>query len=390
MSLEIGRMSIRRGTDGNSVQMFIGEMGCWIVVLLSYVYRRFTASRRPAPLLAGGYRRVRNDDMDDTTSIEDEDQTLVDSDDPASKPLLATEDGRQYLRGWKVFYLAAPACCDITATTLMNVGLLLVAASIYQMTRGAVVLFVGLFSVLFLHRRLYLYKWLGLFLVMLGVGLVGLAGALFGDDQKHGLPDGDISAEESVAPDAVRAIIGVLLIAFAQIFTASQFVLEEWILERYAMDPLNVVGWEGIFGFLVTVTAQIILHLAIGRTEAGRYGYFDAIEGWRQVFTNGEVALASIFIMISIGYVFPILSFYYKSNLICQWLQLLRYIRHPRRLRHLPKHHRHLPYTLHLARLAGPRLGDIQMAPGRRLCDSRLRHIPLQRYRAAAPESMLT
>lgn len=285
----------------DSVQMFIGEMGCWIVVLLSYVYRRLMASRRSAPLLAGGYRRVRNDDVDDTASIEDENPTVVDSDDPASKPLLATEDGRLHLRGWKVFYLAAPACCDLTATTLMNVGLLLVAASIYQMTRGAVVLFVGLFSVWFLHRRLYLYKWLGLFLVVLGVGLVGLAGALFGDDQGHGLPDGHVSAKGSVAPDALRAIVGVLLIAFAQIFTASQFVLEEWILERYAMDPLNVVGWEGIFGFLVTVTAQIILHLAIGRTESGRFGYFDAVGGWRQVVTNGRVALASIFIMISIG-----------------------------------------------------------------------------------------
>ncbi|KAL1974027.1 hypothetical protein VTN31DRAFT_5587 [Thermomyces dupontii] len=284
-----------------TVQMFIGEMGCWIVVLLSYVYRRLMASRRSAPLLAGGYRRVRNDDVDDTASIEDENPTVVDSDDPASKPLLATEDGRLHLRGWKVFYLAAPACCDLTATTLMNVGLLLVAASIYQMTRGAVVLFVGLFSVWFLHRRLYLYKWLGLFLVVLGVGLVGLAGALFGDDQGHGLPDGHVSAKGSVAPDALRAIVGVLLIAFAQIFTASQFVLEEWILERYAMDPLNVVGWEGIFGFLVTVTAQIILHLAIGRTESGRFGYFDAVGGWRQVVTNGRVALASIFIMISIG-----------------------------------------------------------------------------------------
>lgn len=40
----------------------------------------------------------------------------------------------------------------------MNVGLLYTPVSIYQMTRGALVLFVGTLSVLFLRRRLWLYQ----------------------------------------------------------------------------------------------------------------------------------------------------------------------------------------------------------------------------------------
>lgn len=40
----------------------------------------------------------------------------------------------------------------------MNVGLLYTPVSIYQMTRGALVLFVGTFSVFFLRRRLWLYQ----------------------------------------------------------------------------------------------------------------------------------------------------------------------------------------------------------------------------------------
>jgi hypothetical protein len=197
----------------------------------------------------------------------------------------------------------------------MNVGLLFVAASIYQMTRGALVLFVGLFSVLFLRRKLFLYQWIALFVVVLGVALVGLAGALFGQDQGHDISRDDtlaiatravMEAREMVkTPETLKAVIGVLLIAAAQIFTASQFVLEEWILENYAMDPLQVVGWEGVFGFSVTVIASIILYLTVGRTQAGRYGYFDAKEGWRQVFSNKHIAMASILIMISIGFVIP-------------------------------------------------------------------------------------
>ncbi|BAE54933.1 unnamed protein product [Aspergillus oryzae RIB40] len=295
-----------------TIQMFIGEMGSWLVVLLSFIYQAYISPRfsnQSSPLLVGGYHPVaENDGIDDTV----EDNAIGGDDLPndPTKPAHA-HDGRIRLHGRKIFLLAAPACCDIAGTTLMNVGLLFVAASIYQMTRGALVLFVGLFSVLFLHRKLYLYQWMALFVVVLGVALVGLAGALFGDSQNH-----DITREDAMAavahvsmqaralaktPEAVQAIIGVLLIAAAQIFTASQFVLEEWILEHYAMNPLQVVGWEGVFGFSVTVIGSIILYLSIGRTEAGRYGYFDVKEGWHQVFSNRAITISSVLIMISIG-----------------------------------------------------------------------------------------
>ncbi|KAL5336503.1 hypothetical protein BJX70DRAFT_279740 [Aspergillus crustosus] len=294
-----------------TIQMFIGEMGCWLVVLGSHIYRRYVAprlSQNQSPLLAGGYRPVNTVDGDD----EDEDHTIDGPalDEDPSKPLLLS-DGRIKLQGLRIFLLAAPACCDIAGTTLMNVGLLFVAASIYQMTRGALVLFVGLFSVLFLRRKLYLYQWVALFVVVLGVALVGLAGALFGDNQGHDITQESVKAVVESAtmeiravartPEAVRAIVGVLLIAAAQVFTASQFVLEEWILENYAMEPLQVVGWEGVFGFSVTVIASVIMYLGVGRTEAGQYGYFDAKEGWRQVLSHKAVLTSSFLIMISIG-----------------------------------------------------------------------------------------
>lgn len=291
--------------------MFTGEMGSWLVILMTWLYQRYLAPRlsnNSSPLLAGGYHPVNN-----TEGLDDEEDYTIrgpEASDDVTKPATLA-DGRVHLRGYKIFLLAAPACCDIAGTTLMNVGLLFVAASVYQMTRGALVLFVGLFSVLFLHRKLYLYHWLALFIVVLGVALVGLAGALFADNQGHDVTQGSPAAVVTHAirevqattrsPEALKAVVGVLLIAAAQIFTASQFVLEEWILENYEMDPLQVVGWEGIFGFSVTVIGSIILYLTIGRTEAGRYGYFDAKEGWSQVFHNRAIAMSSFLIMISIG-----------------------------------------------------------------------------------------
>lgn len=299
--------------------MFIGEMGSWIVVLGFFLYRRYVSPRLSSgasPLLAGGYDPVNTEEREYDG---DEDNSIVENDPTRHQPSKPFDpnDGRIKLAGRRILLLGAPACCDIAGTTLMNVGLLFVAASIYQMTRGALVLFVGLFSVLFLRRKLYFYQWIALVVVVIGVAIVGLAGSLFDGSEKHDLPQEDVTAafthtmlqvrDVAQTPEAVKAIIGVLLIAAAQIFTASQFVLEEWILENYAMDPLEVVGWEGVFGFSVTVIASIIMYLAVGRTAAGRYGYFDAKEGWHEVFSNRNVTISSFFIMLSIGYVIAIL-----------------------------------------------------------------------------------
>ena len=166
-----------------TLQMFIGEMGCWLVIGIFHLVAQYRH-------VSIGRGRVKNNGHLSTPAVEtdpllvreDEDAESDDDYDGEEDPLAASMtlsmEGRRPLTGWKVTYLALPACCDIAGTTLMNVGLLFVAASIYQMTRGALVLFVGLFSVIFLKRYLGLYKWFALFVVVSGVALVGLAGAL--------------------------------------------------------------------------------------------------------------------------------------------------------------------------------------------------------------------
>ncbi|KAJ8123647.1 hypothetical protein ONZ43_g451 [Nemania bipapillata] len=107
--------------------------------------------------------------------------------------------------------------------------------------------------------------------------------------------------EDPAAAEAVRVVLGVALIAGAQIFTATQFVLEESLLERSSIEPIEVVGWEGLFGLAVTLIGMLVLHFAIGRTDAGRLGPFDVVEGFRQMVENKVVLISSFLIMISIG-----------------------------------------------------------------------------------------
>jgi drug/metabolite transporter (DMT)-like permease len=275
-----------------TLQMFIGEMGCWLVIGVFSLYQSY-ASRR------AGYEAIGDNEGAATPALSDDSDT-ADIANPL-KPVHLDEEGRLPLQGRTILLLALPACCDIAGTTLMNVGLLFVAASIYQMTRGALVLFVGLFSVWFLKRHMGLYKWFSLFVVVFGVAIVGLAGAITPDDKVtpshqalHDTAAGSVGAQKETT-QAAMTIIGVLLIAGAQIFTATQFVLEERIMEKYAMEPIKVVGWEGLFGFLVTLVGMIILHFSIGT------GYFNAREGLYQMTHSRAIAVSSVLIMISIG-----------------------------------------------------------------------------------------
>lgn len=266
--------------------MFIGEMGCWVVIFGFYLHKRWLDRKRNL----AGYEPVDSTEPDPSEVLA-----------PVVKALDPSNQIGAKLSGSKVFLLALPACCDITGTTLMNVGLLFVAASVFQMTRGALVLFVGMFSVIFLHRKLVFYHWAALAIVVFGVAIVGLASALErGPHKAEVVENSDFSTTTEMNP-TIRTIIGVLLIAGAQVFTATQFVLEEFILEKYSLEPLKVVGWEGVFGFIVTMTGMIFLHILVGSTPAGRGGYFDINEGWREVTEDPVIRSTSIWIMVCIG-----------------------------------------------------------------------------------------
>ncbi|KAJ7063136.1 hypothetical protein C8F01DRAFT_1131678 [Mycena amicta] len=239
-----------------TLQMFLGEMLCFIPVVFFWLRSR----RQPIQL-----------PTDDSIKV-------------------------QALDGWKVLLLAIPAICDLTGTTLMNIGLLFTPVSIYQMSRGSLVLFVGVFSVLFLRRRLWLYQWVSLLVVMAGIGLVGFAGSLIKDTAKDLL--GLIDEEGNENPEATKVVIGIFFILFAQVFTATQFVVEEKIMGRYAVAPLVAVGYEGLFGTLSVLLIMPILSIP---SVTALSTFFDLPRGWRQMVNTPSVLYSSIAIACSIS-----------------------------------------------------------------------------------------
>ncbi|KAH6919043.1 hypothetical protein BKA70DRAFT_40223 [Coprinopsis sp. MPI-PUGE-AT-0042] len=264
-----------------TLQMFLGEMLCFLPVLYTWLRSKTKSPSSPVQL------------AEDDPDLE-----------PLTKPL---EDKPEELEGWKVFLLWIPAACDLTGTTLMNIGLLYTPVSIYQMTRGALVLFVGVFSVIFLKRRLWLYQWISLLIVMSGVALVGYSGSLvkqhidtFVPPSLRSLAARSAASSANVSDDEnmTSVLVGVFFVLFAQIFTATQFVVEEKIMGRYSVSPLVAVGYEGLFGAVSVLMLFPILSIP---SIAAKSPFFDLGRGWSQMINTPSVLWSGMAIAISIS-----------------------------------------------------------------------------------------
>jgi drug/metabolite transporter (DMT)-like permease len=151
------------------------------------------------------------------------------------------------------FNLILPALCDFFGSTIMTFGLTLMAGSVYQMFRGSLILFTALFSVVFLKNKLYRHHFFALIFVISGLLMVGLASILIHPEipEKCKDPSGDSSGEQT-------SFWGIVLVIIAQLFSATQFIVEEKFMKSYKCAPLKAVGWEGIWGASLYLIVLII------------------------------------------------------------------------------------------------------------------------------------
>ncbi|XP_008395732.1 solute carrier family 35 member F6 [Poecilia reticulata] len=183
-----------------------------------------------------------------------------------------------------------PAMCDMMATSIMYVALNMTSASSFQMLRGAVIIFTGLLSVAFLGRRLAPSQWLGIFITILGLVVVGLADFVSGHrDDSHKLTD---------------VITGDLLIIMAQIIVSVQMVLEEKFVYKHDVHPLRAVGTEGLFGFVVLSLLLIPMYfIHVGDfSDNPRQVLEDALDAFCQIGYKPLILLALLGNTVSIAF----------------------------------------------------------------------------------------
>jgi len=215
-----------------------------------------------------------------------------------------------------------PALCDMTATSVQYIGLTLTYASSFQMLRGAVIIFTGILSTIFLRRRLAWFKWAGMVFVIGGLVTVGVSDMLNQKDcspsdhnttvsstkQQFSLMSAPISlavTDPGCKNDTTNIFVGDLLIFCSQIIVATQMVYEEKFITKYNVPALQAVGWEGTFGFTTLAILLVPFSFIYVGPEFGnnpRHVLEDAYDGVYQLAHNPLLALAFSGTVISIAF----------------------------------------------------------------------------------------
>lgn len=128
----------------------------------------------------------------------------------------------------------------------MHIGLTLTYWSSVQMLRGSIIIFVAILSIAFLKRRLNVQEWIGILFIFIGLFIVGAA---------------DISMSvDGETPKLDKIIIGDILVVLAQVIIALQMVYEDKYANKFNIPALQVIGWEGIFGFITISVLLVPMH----------------------------------------------------------------------------------------------------------------------------------
>lgn len=265
--------------------MFVGEMLCMVAFyIVKWYRRRRTPNNQPSPS-ESGFQEIRSDDE-------------VVQEQPKFSP----------------FVFLPPALCDMTATSIQYIGLTLTYASSFQMLRGAVIVFTGILSRIFLSRKIKAYKWIGIFFVIAGLVIVGLCDVL---SQKSSSEVQSIheffgvyheKVQNGTTPSnhsANHQLLGDILIVCAQVIVASQMVYEEKFITKYNVPALQAVGWEGTWGFLCLATLLIPFYFIpdpFGQKNNPRGVLEDAYDGLYQLSHNPYLATAFCGTVISIAF----------------------------------------------------------------------------------------
>lgn len=97
--------------------------------------------------------------------------------------------------------------------------------------------------------------------------------------------------------------MGILLLIIAQLFSGGLYVVEDKLLGDYYLDPLKVVGLEGLWGFIMTlIILPIFQQINCGPNELCYYGKLeDTPRAFDDFKANPTILVLSILICFSIA-----------------------------------------------------------------------------------------
>ena len=197
----------------------------------------------------------------------------------------------------KFWYFLIPATFDLFGSSINSISLTYLPPSVYQMFRGAMIIFTVIGSKFFLGNKYYNHHILGMCIVIFGLLIVGL-NAIF---QKK-------ETEEKDKKD--KPLVGIILVLTSQVFSCMLYISEEKLIKKYNAHPLKVTGTEGCWGIFLYIILLIIFYqircdswgnikdyLCV-ENDKHQYRIEDGIFAIRQIFHNIKLTFL-VFLYIS-------------------------------------------------------------------------------------------
>lgn len=234
-----------------TMNMFIGEMCCIFVYLVMYrrQVREYGANLSP-----------------------DEEQAL----------------GKGLKIRYSPLWFGIPGCFDVLASTMMYMALVSIDASVMQIISCTTLVWVAVFSILFLKRRYTVQQYVGMGVLILGVGIVAVGTMIVRGKGSQNSP------------------FGVVMMILSVIFVGMVMVSEEKLFMRFSAHPLQVVGIEGATGLSIYLVLLIILYFipctpnpSTGFCPHGRFE--DTPRAVMELGTNLKLFLAALCTVTSLG-----------------------------------------------------------------------------------------
>ncbi|CAD8133905.1 unnamed protein product [Paramecium octaurelia] len=137
----------------------------------------------------------------------------------------------------KILLILIPTCCDSIGALCIYISLNFLPPSVNSILTCGIIATSAILSRLMLKRRYTTKEIQGCALVLVGVAIVGISGFAFPEEQKQ--------------EDIKKQIISIFLMLFSIFLYGFQYTIEERFYKTYFIHPLELIGFEGMWGLII-------------------------------------------------------------------------------------------------------------------------------------------
>lgn len=195
---------------------------------------------------------------------------------------------------WKTYLaLGAPSCFDLVGSTMLNVGLMYIQASVFQMLKGMMVIYTLIISSFILKRPHYPFMWFSAVIVVIAIAIVGVSAVISTGVSVVGVTQGQV-------------VLAIFLCIGAQILQAAQIMVEDYLLHDVTAPPTLIVGMEGVWGIVLTAFVFLPITMYLPGTDGN--GIHENTLDTFEMMKNNKLILGFVIFRMIVAFIFNVTS----------------------------------------------------------------------------------